>query len=311
MDDPKTREREKWIDVATGLYAADFLPILGEIERLATGSVVPTLSTANFEELLKSLKLSPPTISEQVARAMEGVKANIHLIGQSPSAAIAALNASMALVGHANITIDPAILVATGVNHALCPVIDVVVFTEEQSLFKIEMVSSITAEVITRIRNDRHELCKLSPRKFEELIMELFSAMGNEVRQAGKTMTSDGFVDIIFWSKTGVPIIGAVQVKHHDSVHGKTGVDAIQRMEGVMSKHNRQLNLGMVVTNTSFTADAQWMANDSGIYLRLRDEPDIDRWIKGDFSSEEELREFPEEIQLTRHLSIPIKKKVD
>jgi hypothetical protein len=140
--------------------------------------------------------------------------------------------------------------------------------------------------------------------------MELLAAMGNEVEKAGPTNQPDAFVDIVFWSKVGVPILGAVQVKHHDSIKVKTGIDAIQRMEGVLSKRRQEFNLGMVVTNTSFTEDAKWQAKDSGIYLRLRDGADIDRWVKGDFNNEEERREFPGKIQLTRHLAIDVKKKL-
>jgi hypothetical protein len=335
MDHPTDALRKKWQYPGADLNAADIVRILAEIEQSAASARIGALiTTTNFDEFLKEIKVRPLTLSDQLANAMNALKENMHQIQQSNAQAIAKLSATLANIrlhgvthaeamatisarlvnsGQINATLGEAKLVATGTvgpPPPPRPVIDVGVFTEEQALSRIEVVSGIAADVIAGIGKDPHELCKLSPGKFEDLIMELLAAMGNEVEKAGPTNQPDAFVDIVFWSKVGVPILGAVQVKHHDSIKVKTGIDAIQRMEGVLSKRRQEFNLGMVVTNTSFTEDAKWQAKDSGIYLRLRDGADIDRWVKGDFNNEEERREFPGKIQLTRHLAIDVKKKL-
>lgn len=42
---------------------------------------------------------------------------------------------------------------------------------------------------------------------------------------------------------------------------------------------SRLLQIGMVVTNTSFTADARWFADHQPAIIRLRDMSDLKRWI--------------------------------
>lgn len=182
----------------------------------------------------------------------------------------------------------------------------VVLLDEEQSAKKVELISGITAAVIARILNDPEELHRLSPENFEELIRDRLSAMGYDTALAGKTSTPDGGCDIIFSSRKGLSMIGAVQVKHHRAAATKTGSDAIQRMLGLLNVQKKNFNMGMVVTNTSYTDDAQWMVKDLGVYLRLRDGHDVLRWVKGEFDTEEEHREMPEKIQLTRHLVVEV-----
>ena len=48
-------------------------------------------------------------------------------------------------------------------------------------------------------------------------------------------------------------------------------------MEGVLSRHRNVFNLGMVVTNTSFTAEADWYVQPLKLYLRARDGKDVRR----------------------------------
>jgi hypothetical protein len=67
--------------------------------------------------------------------------------------------------------------------------------------------------------------------------------------------------------------------------------------------------MGMIVTNTSFTADAKWFANNNQTLLRLRDMQDLNRWMRNDFVNESEWREIPEEIELTPGVTIKIPRK--
>jgi hypothetical protein len=80
-------------------------------------------------------------------------------------------------------------------------------------------------------------------------------------------------------------------------------------MEGVLSRHRNIFNLGMVVTNTAFTSEAQWYVKPLNLYLRARDSEDVKRWIRGDFSSDLERREIPDAISLTSKLIVDLKRK--
>lgn len=64
----------------------------------------------------------------------------------------------------------------------------------------------------------------------------------------------------------------------------------------------------MIVTNTSFTADAKWFANNNPTLLRLRDLEDMQRWLRNDFDNQFEWREIPDEVQLAPGVKITIPK---
>ena len=188
-------------------------------------------------------------------------------------------------------------------------IIDVGVFREEPTVGEIIKVSGITDELLRALARDPQELCRLSPDQFEELIMDRLSKMGYAVFRAGNINQPDGGVDMIFKSTSGLPILGVVQVKHHSKPEIKTGVEVVHNLHGVLQFHRPQFSTGLVVTNTSFTGEAQWVAKPLELYLRLRDKHDVHRWVKGEFNTPEEERELPSNIQLTSKLTIPIKKQ--
>lgn len=139
------------------------------------------------------------------------------------------------------------------------------------------MVSSLDLNALLR---DADALRRMTPDQFEEFIRERLIAMGYDVDRVGTARTPDTGIDLIFRPKTGIPILGAVQVKHHAASDRKTGREIIDRMRGVLSEN--AFNMGMVVTNTTFTKDAKWSA-ETGHMLRLRDGQDVLRWMRNDF----------------------------
>jgi hypothetical protein len=62
----------------------------------------------------------------------------------------------------------------------------------------------------------------------------------------------------------------------------------------------------MIVTNTKFTADAQWVATQGPRLVRLRDFIDLLNWIKSDFSGEKVWRDIPREICLAPGVRVEI-----
>ena len=173
---------------------------------------------------------------------------------------------------------------------------------------RIEVVD-VTEELVRRLLRNYDEIYDLSPESFENLIQGRICAMGYEARRVGHTFSRDGGLDILFWPARScpVPFLGAVQVKHHRERNRKTGPGPVRELAGIMS--SRLLQIGMVVTNTSFTADARWFAEHQPAIIRLRDMSDLKRWIASNFTDEAEWREMPVVLELSPGVTIDLSKK--
>ncbi len=155
---------------------------------------------------------------------------------------------------------------------------------------------------------DSERLKHLSPEKFEHFIADRLERMGLGVKMVGRSNQPDGGVDIIAYPKiVSVPFLIAVQVKHHQNDR-KTGAPDVRNFHSVLSSGNGPFCLGMLVTNTTFTADAQWFADNNSTLLRLRDIQDLRRWMKEDFANEHEWREIPDVVELGPGIRITIPK---
>ncbi|MCA1635353.1 MAG: restriction endonuclease [Acidobacteria bacterium] len=95
-------------------------------------------------------------------------------------------------------------------------------------------------------------------------------------------------------------------MKHHQGEQ-KTGRDAVDRLLAWKDSHFR---LGLLVTNTTFTKDARWVAEQTinQPFIRLREFEDLKRWLEENFWSEEDWQEIPEEINLAPGVTIRIPK---
>lgn len=152
----------------------------------------------------------------------------------------------------------------------------------------------------------RQFLCGLHPEEFEKLVLDRFLAMGMEARRIGHSRAKDGGIDIVFWPGTSnpVPYLGAVQVKHTRSPVKKVGPGAVRDLAGVL--HNQPFQVGMVITNTSFTPDAEWFAEQQRSLIRLRGMQDLRRWIAAEFTDEAEWREMPRKIELCPGVTVDL-----
>ncbi len=139
---------------------------------------------------------------------------------------------------------------------------------------------------------------RITPEQFEEFICERLFAMGLEPRQVGATRRKDGGVDVVFWprSKGAFPFLGAAQIKHHRDPTVKEGPATVREFAGVIA--GNPFHAGLVVTNTSFSPDAQWFAREHAHLLKLRGLSDIRRWLLNNFHDEAEWREVPSSIEL-------------
>jgi hypothetical protein len=138
----------------------------------------------------------------------------------------------------------------------------------------------------------------LSPEQFEEFICDRLFAMGLEPKRTSAVNRKDGGVDVLFWPRLpgAFPFLGAAQVKHHRDPKESVGPATVREFSGAIA--GRPINAGLIVTNTRFSADAEWFARERSALVRLRDLADIRRWVVGNFGDDAEWREVPSSIEL-------------
>ena len=157
---------------------------------------------------------------------------------------------------------------------------------------------------------DPERLKELAPSRFQDLIADRLERMGLEVQLVGNVFRKDGGVDIVAYPKPvlcSFPFLIGVQVKHHRT-GAKTRSPEVREFHGALSSRSSPFHVGMIVTNTAFTADAAWFAAHNSMLLRLRDLADLRRWLRNDFVNDSAWREVPDEIELAPGIRITIPK---
>lgn len=182
---------------------------------------------------------------------------------------------------------------------------------EANNLEQIELkvlLTKFTPSFYSKLVCDPKLIYELSDDDFELLIAERFTKMGLEVVKVGNTRRKDGGIDIIAWPQKQFPFpfLIAAQVKHHHDNKIMTGSPVIRDFYGVLTSQNSLFNLGIVVTNTSFTPDAKWFAEKNRRIIRLRDLNHLISWIKNDFSYDYELMEIPSQLEIAKDIIIPL-----
>src|ERR1039457_466898 len=167
-------------------------------------------------------------------------------------------------------------------------------------------VVDITPELLRFLQEDPTRLRQLTPEQFERFAAERLDRMGYNVTLTGATNRKDGGIDLIAVPKLanlGSHVI-AGQVKHHRGDQ-KTGRDAVDRL---LAWKDSYFGVGLLVTNTAFTRDAVWTAQQerNARFLRLRDFTDLKRWLEDRFGEEEDWREIPDRIELAPGVVIEI-----
>lgn len=167
-------------------------------------------------------------------------------------------------------------------------------------------LATFTPELLEWLLEDLTRLREFSPDQFQFLIANRLNRLGLEAQLSGNLYAKDGGVDIVAYPRTPtVPFLLGVQVKHHRTDR-KTGSGDIRNFHGLLGSRNSPFHMGVIVTNTAFTADAQWFAAQNQALMRLRDLSDLRRWLKEDFSNDAEWREIPRKIELAPTVSIDI-----
>ncbi|MCK9374623.1 MAG: restriction endonuclease [Syntrophobacterales bacterium] len=170
---------------------------------------------------------------------------------------------------------------------------------------RIELVD-ISPQILHLLSVEPERLWGATPAFLEDLICNRLDAMGYELKRVGSsTYQKDGGVDILAWHRAPlVPCLMAVQVKHTALRDRKIGPQPVRDLLGTVQTLG--LNVGLIVTNTTFTPDALWVAEQRPLLVRLCDFDNLCRWLRNDFLQEHEWRDLPKQIELCPGVIIPI-----
>jgi len=147
---------------------------------------------------------------------------------------------------------------------------------ERPNLISPVLVAPISNELFALLVREPTLLYKISPRKFEEIIAEVFYRNGFEVELT--KATRDGGKDIVaFTNKMGVRTKYIVECKRYSETN-KVSLGLVQRLLGV--KMAESANKAILATTSSFTRDAKVFAKNHVWDLDLKDFNDILYWIK-------------------------------
>jgi restriction system protein len=146
----------------------------------------------------------------------------------------------------------------------------------------------------------------LSPDVFENLVGNRIEKMGFEIVRVGTSIyQKDGGIDMVAWPRASpIPFLMAVQAKHTSQINRRIGPTPVRELLGTVQAHG--FNAGLLVTNTTFTPDAKWFAEQRAILLRLHDIDDLQRWLKDEYLREAEWRGIPAEIEVCPGVSIKL-----
>jgi transcriptional regulator with XRE-family HTH domain len=167
-------------------------------------------------------------------------------------------------------------------------------------------IVDFSPELLRFLQEDPSRLRSLTPDQFERFTAERLDRMGYSVTLTGATNRKDGGIDLIAVPKLanlGSHVI-AGQMKHHRGDQ-RTGRDAVDRL---LAWKDSYFGVGLLVTNTTFTRDAVWAAQQerNARFLRLRDFTDLKRWLEDRFGEKDDWREIPDRIELAPGVVIEI-----
>ncbi|WP_165499837.1 restriction endonuclease [Pedobacter frigidisoli] len=135
-------------------------------------------------------------------------------------------------------------------------------------------LNEVNDELIAYLVQHPEFIRSLNPRKFEELIAEIFRNKGYEVTLTPQTR--DGGKDIIavYNSPFGHQMF-IVECKKYKEDH-KVGVELVRGLYGVKSAE--RYTQAILVTTSSFTEDAKKFVKPLEYELALKDFEDIKKW---------------------------------
>jgi hypothetical protein len=142
---------------------------------------------------------------------------------------------------------------------------------------KIQLdVEEINDELIRYLALHPEKMRELSPRKFEELIAELYRSKGYDVELTPKT--KDGGFDLraFYRSDTG-RLLTLVECKRY-STQNKVEVEIVRALHGVVQ--SEKATCGMIATTSTFTRGAKAFREKHEYQMHLADFAILQNWLK-------------------------------
>ena len=137
------------------------------------------------------------------------------------------------------------------------------------------IIISANHQLIESLKKQPVNLRSIAPREFEVLLADLLRDMGWDVELTKQTR--DGGSDILAYLNTEVGrLLCLVEAKHYREDR-KIGVELVRTLYGTLC--DAQANSAMLVTSSSFTADAKTFQQKHQYQLTLRDYGDVVEWI--------------------------------
>lgn len=136
-------------------------------------------------------------------------------------------------------------------------------------------IAVASSALVEALKKQPESIYELPPRKFEELIADLLSNMGWEVELTGATR--DGGKDILAYLTTDLGrLLCLVEAKRYRRDR-QVGVELVRGLYGTLYDH--QASSAMLVTTSSFSADAHEFQKKHQWQLALRDYADVIGWL--------------------------------
>lgn len=153
---------------------------------------------------------------------------------------------------------------------------DLLYIVEQNSIVIPKLVIEVHSDLIKRIAQNPDLIFQISPRRFEEIIAEIFYKKGFHVELT--KATRDGGRDIIaLYEYMNIRTKYLIECKRYAKTN-KVSIGFVQRLLGV--KIAERANKAILATTSTFTRDARFFASNNLWDLDLKDYDDIVAWIK-------------------------------
>jgi len=137
-------------------------------------------------------------------------------------------------------------------------------------------VAEINDELIRYLAHHPDKMRDLSPRRFEELVAELFKDKGYDVELTPRSR--DGGLDIRAYQRSGVGVLlGLVECKRF-AADRPVSVEIVRGLYGVVE--SERANFGVIVTTSRFTKDAQSFQQQNRYRVQLADFKALNEWLR-------------------------------
>lgn len=155
---------------------------------------------------------------------------------------------------------------------------EVLLYKEKEKLLLPPTIYPVSDRLLQILAKNPTLLRDIDPRKFEEVICELFKRDGCDVLLTNTTR--DHGADIIVIARiSGFPIKMAVQCKRYND-QNHVGVSVVRDVVGACPKFSA--NKGLIITTSSFTRDAIQLSRSKEYVMKvgLMDYEGIKEWLK-------------------------------